>query len=495
MIVEILGARMLAPYLGTSHFVWTAQIAVTLVALTFGYYLGGRWADRHPRIRRLYAILLIAACYLTLTLFMVQPIALWALRFNLAVAALITASFLFFIPLALMAMAGPFLVRFLTSSLQNVGGQVGRLTAVSTAGSVVGTMAVSYLLIPWVPNSFSVMIASSLLVLVSLFYFLTWEWPKKSAALLILLVAANLYLGYRGLYSESMKMGGLEMVETRNSPFGLLQVFRTPDDSRRYFLNDLLTQNTYDPLEKKSFSSFTYLLSALAWAYNPRLENALCIGMGVGIVPMEMAREGVKMDVVEINPQVLPLATNHFDFEPARVTLHFQDGRYFLGQTTNRYDAILLDAFLGDSSPGHLMSKESFAAIKRALKPEGVLVINSFGTFESGRDYFTASLEKTLRAVFGGNVRVHAMAERRSGNVMFAASASSSPMRIQRLPDFNNVHPGCRGDVERIFKSVVESNPRHGLVLSDDYNPVEVFDSANREEFRRYLVDRVRGKE
>ena len=54
MIVEILGAKMLAPYLGTSHFVWTAQITVTLLALACGYYAGGRWVDRAPRLGRLY---------------------------------------------------------------------------------------------------------------------------------------------------------------------------------------------------------------------------------------------------------------------------------------------------------------------------------------------------------------------------------------------------------------------------------------------------------
>ena len=67
MIVEILGAKMLAPYVGTSHFVWTAQIAVTLVALAAGYYAGGRLVDRSPKLSRLYGCILVAAVYLCLT--------------------------------------------------------------------------------------------------------------------------------------------------------------------------------------------------------------------------------------------------------------------------------------------------------------------------------------------------------------------------------------------------------------------------------------------
>src|SRR5689334_24819125 len=88
MIVEILGAKMLAPYFGTSHFVWTAQIAVTLVALATGYYAGGRLVDRAPRLSRLYGSVLIAAGYLGLTVLAVEHVADWCLDFRLAIGSL-----------------------------------------------------------------------------------------------------------------------------------------------------------------------------------------------------------------------------------------------------------------------------------------------------------------------------------------------------------------------------------------------------------------------
>ena len=75
MIVEILGAKMLSPYVGTSHFVWTAQIAVTLVALACGYYAGGRLVDRSLRMGRLYAGILVAGVYLALTVAITEPVA------------------------------------------------------------------------------------------------------------------------------------------------------------------------------------------------------------------------------------------------------------------------------------------------------------------------------------------------------------------------------------------------------------------------------------
>src|SRR5882724_3790037 len=135
MIVEILGAKMLALYVGTSHFVWTAQIAVTLVALATGYYAGGRLVDRSPRLGRLYWCILCAAIYLGFTIIAVEQVAYWCLDFKLAVGSLLASAFLFFVPLALLAMVGPFLVRVFTQSISQVGSHAGRLASVGTFGS------------------------------------------------------------------------------------------------------------------------------------------------------------------------------------------------------------------------------------------------------------------------------------------------------------------------------------------------------------------------
>src|SRR6267378_3452064 len=163
------------------------------------------------------------------------------------------------------------------------------------------------------------------------------------------------------------------------------------------------------------------MLHDLARAYTRQLDSALCIGLGMGIVPTQLAREGVKVDVVEINPAVVPVARKYFNCEPERFRVMIGDGRDFANRTTNRYDAILLDAFLGDSSPSHLMTREAFDSMRRILRPGGMLVINSFADFRAGSDFFAASLEKTLKAVFK-SVRVHAADPDETGNVFFVAS-------------------------------------------------------------------------
>jgi spermidine synthase len=488
MFVEILGAKMLAPYVGTSHFVWTAQIAITLVALAAGYYAGGWWVDRSPRLGRLYACVLVSAVYLCVTVLVVEPIAYWCLKARLAVGTLLASTFLFFVPLALLAMVGPFVIRVLTVSVSGVGRNVGRLYAVSTLGSFLGTLLIGYALIPFLPNSSSMHLTAALLTLLALGYYFVWARSAGAVAATggALLVAA---LASWGVYLEAQpRYERFEELAQRNSEFGLLQVLQEKNSARRVYLNDYLTQNTYDSEQKKSLSMFTYMLHELALLYTERIDTVLCIGMGVGIVPMEFARAGAQVDVVEINPAVVPLAREYFDCEPERLNLFLGDGRYFLNQCSKQYDAVILDAFLGDSSPSHLLSREAFAAVRRVLRPQGVLVINCFGDFDLGKDFFVASLEKTLKAVFP-SVRIHN--ERNGGNVFFVASPSPK-LEIMRPPDLERVHASERAKVRTALDRIVETNPLSGLVLTDNYNPVEYYDAANRETLRRYLATAMR---
>jgi spermidine synthase len=485
MVVEILGAKMLSPFVGLSHFVWTAQIAVTLVALACGYYVGGRMADRTPQLSRLYWAILIAAGYLLLTVFLCEPIAYWCLDFNLAVGSLLASTLLFFVPLALLAMTGPFLVRVLTSSVSGVGGNVGRLTALSTLGSFAGTMAIGYVMIPLLPNSVTMSITAATLILVCAGYFVAHRKPAKGLLITLLLLAA-----VPAVIAYARRVRHHEWVAERflgNSHFGQLQVVDTSSGTCRFYLNDNLIQNTFDPESKRSESSFTYLLAGLARAYTTNIADVLCIGLGVGIVPMDFAQQGARVDVVEINPAIVPVAVRYFGLQTNKLHITLDDARHYLNRCKQRYDVVVLDAFLGDSSPSHLMTREAFTSIRKVLRPGGTLVINSFGDLETGRDFFTASLKKTLGAVFKG-VRIHTSG---NGGVFFVATDRPEPGFVH-APDLANVHPQARRDTDAAFAGLVDTDPDHGRVLTDDFNPVEFYDAKNREEIRRRLAKNAR---
>ena len=481
MIVEILGAKMLSPYVGLSHFVWTAQIAVTLVALASGYYAGGRWADRSQKLARLYWAILGAALYLILTVRICEPIAYWCLDFNLAVGSLLASAILFFVPLALLAMTGPFLVRVITSSVAGVGGNVGRLTSIGTLGSLAGTMLIGYVLIPLLPNSVTMYGTGLVLILVCGGFFALSRRQGPAITVLGLLVGA-VAMG-RAWVAVAPDYRYVTELFRGNSHFGVLQVVERRDGSCRFYLNDNLIQNTYDPEKKQSVSHFTYMLSGLARAYTTNIHDVLCIGLGVGIVPMEFARAGAQVDVAEINPAVVPVAASYFDLQTNLIHLTVDDGRHFLNRCRKQYDVVVLDAFLGDSSPSHLMTKEAFRSIRRVLRPGGTLVINMFGNVEYGHDFFTASLKKTLKQVFAG-VRMHTNGD---GGIFFVATDRSAPEFVH-APNLENVHPEVRRDTEESYAGIVDTLPEHGRVLTDDYNPVEFYDAQNREAIRRRLA-------
>jgi spermidine synthase len=485
MIVEILGAKMLSPYVGLSHFVWTAQIAVTLVALACGYYVGGRLADRSQELHPLYWAILGAAVYLAMTVLICEPVAYWCLDFNLAFGSLLASGILFFVPLALLAMTGPFLVRVITFSVSGVGGNVGRLTSISTVGSLAGTLLIGYFLIPLFPNSITMFATALCLMLISAAYFFMNR--RNVIPLLVLLLAGGMGFLFKAYLSPRAHYEMFTEKFRGNSHFGRLQVIEGRSESIRYYLNDNLIQNTYDPARKQSASAFTYLLAELARAYVTNINDVLCIGLGVGIVPRDFASHGARVDVVEINPAVVDVATRFFDFEPGKVHLTIDDGRHALNRCRKKYDAVILDAFLGDSSPSHLMTKEAFASIRKVLRPGGALVINAFANLETGHDYFAASLSKTLQAVFPG-VRLHSNGD---GAIFFVATDRAAP-EFAHQPDLAGVHPEARARTEAAIVRLVDAPPEHGRVLTDDYNPVEFYDARNREELRKRLARMTR---
>jgi spermidine synthase len=483
MIVQILGAKMLSPFLGTSHFVWTAQIAVTLVALACGYYAGGWLVDRALKPGRIYAAIIVAGAYLALSIPFIEKVAYSFLHFDLAVGSLLASAFLFFIPLSLLAMVGPFFIRVLANSMNSMGGSIGRLSAISTFGSFLGTVLIGYLLIPFLPNSTTMYLTALVLMTLSVIYFVGWgrAGSGPGASITALLLVGG--LGYGGLRADAWKSTSSEELFRGNSNFGLLQVIQQKGGPHRYYLNDYLTQNTYDTNTQQSISMFTYMLHDLARAYAPKTEDVLCIGMGVGIVPMSFARAGVKVDVVEINPDVVPLAERFFNFDSTKLKLHIQDGRYFVNRTQKKYNALILDAFLGDSCPSHLMTREAFASMRNVLTPDGVLVINTFADPDLEQNFFSASLYKTLTNTFT-TVKLH---HGRRGNTLFVASARKD-LSILNPPTFDHVWAGCREEVRDAFATVREPNLEKGIVLTDNYNPVEFYDAANRESLRKSLA-------
>jgi predicted membrane-bound spermidine synthase len=328
-----------------------------------------------------------------------------------------------------------------------------------------------------------------LLALMSLIYLVVWRGNGRLTATAALVVAGIALIACGGVRLERLQHSDWTNRFYRNSVFGVMQVIE--HNGSRHYLNDYMPQNSYDPAAGQSTSLFTYMLHGLARGYTRKIDNVLCLGLGGGIVPMEFAREGVNVDAVEINPAVVPMAQRWFGLEPSKLHITIDDGREFLNRCTKQYDVVLLDVFLGDSSPSHLVTREAFTAIRKILRPGGTVVMNVFVNFNPGADFFASSLYQTLTTVFP-HIRIHT-----AGKINAFYVASDQPLHIFNPPELERVHPAVRSLVESAWAGIIEPGRpsgnlalhlENGRILTDDFNPLEFYDAANREHYRRKLA-------
>lgn len=486
LIVEILGAKMLAPYLGTSHFVWTAQISVTLLSLAAGYWLGGRLADRSVQLAGLYLCIAGAAVSLSATVLVTERVAYMAFRFSLPVAAVICSAALFLVPLTLLATVVPFLVRMLTTAVEEVGGVVGRLSSVSTLGSVLGTVLISYVFVPLLPNSTTMSLLAASLGLIAVGYFAAWHRRLSLLSATALALLAGCCLSAVGVRAEEGRhLRGSDELFRKNTPFGELRVWQNRSSGVRFYATDLIVQNEYDPKRRQSIDPFTYALHALPRLYGAHPRNVLCIGLGIGSVPMLYENDGAHVDVMEINPIVPQVARAFFGFAPRDMNILIGDGRQLLSRSTSMYDVILLDAFVGESSPFHLITSEVFELIRAHLQPGGLLVINNFGDPKDGGGYLVAALHTTLRSVFR-DVRIH----HSGGASVFIVASAEAELIAAGKPTLDDVHPHALPVVVHALEHTI--SPAGGALLTDDFNPADYFDAGNQEYIRRVTAVALR---
>lgn len=149
MSFEILGSRVLAPNFGTSVFVWGSLISVFLAGLSSGYYLGGHFADRNPSTKKLGIIILVPALLFISFPLYGTPISDWIFSLDLGIrfSPLLASILLFFLPSFFLGAVSPYTAKLLLCSLHTSGKTVGTLYALSTLGSIAGTLLTSFYLI------------------------------------------------------------------------------------------------------------------------------------------------------------------------------------------------------------------------------------------------------------------------------------------------------------------------------------------------------------
>ena len=436
MGLEIVGARVLAPVFGTSIFVWGSLITVFLASLAAGAALGGRLADRRPEARVL-AGLLVASGVLTWLVF-AAPAPVMEFFAGAPVPdrfrSLLAALTLFTAPCTLLGMVTTFAVRLAARELSTIGAAAGRLSAISTAGSIAGTFGTTFFLIP----AFStrpILFAFGAALVVS-----AWLVPAPASPLRLLRDLA-LAAGAAAVYlftPEPMRalppVG--KIVYEKETAYHRIRVVEQGLRRLMYFNN--LTQG-FVPMRAGDETGPNYTDGLLlALAVPPKMpQRVVVIGLGAGMIPSLLTARApeVETTTIEIDPEVVDVARRFFSFAPdANDRVLFGDGRRELSRQVTGADVILVDAYFADSVPFHLLTKEFYELCRDRMSADGVVAANFVGGL-SGKDnaLFWAAV-KTLGEVFP---RVYVFSsELAEGKPTFAANAmvmaTRSPLRLDR---------------------------------------------------------------
>jgi spermidine synthase len=478
MSLELLGSRVLAPSFGSSIFVWGSLISVFLTALAVGYGLGGRLADRRPSPSTISMILSAAAVLILPAVQWAPPLLQALVRSGLETRwSALTASMILFLPPSLaIGMVSPFAVRLGVRQLATVGSVAGGYSALSTAGSILGTLLTAFLLIPSFPVQALLLLLAGTLAFCGLL--MVRDLRSVSVA-----GAATLTCALSAFLQASPQEAGDEKILlVRDSAYHHIVVAEM--DRIRHMRFDNLRQGAVF-LDDPSRPVYAYAEGlSLAWALRPGIRRVCQVGLGTGAVPRMMTRllPDVSVDSVEIDPVVRDIAKQYFLYEESdKVRTIVEDGRVFLARGGDPYDLIFLDAYNGTGLPFHLMTREFFQIARGRLKPEGVFAANFVGSL-MGRDsrLFWASYQ-TIRREFGQvyilSPELAAGSTTFQGNLILLATISADPVASD---DFRRraAELGARWrlrTVRRWGDSVLRSpSPPPGMPeLTDAQAPVE----------------------
>jgi hypothetical protein len=257
------------------------------------------------------------------------------------------------------------------------------------------------------------------------------------------------------------------------------------------YFQDGLTQNTVDS-NHRSLSFYTYGLEALARAYRPDMRTALVLGLGAGMVPMALAKTGVRTEVVDIDPVAPRVARAFFGFDPAAVRTHEADARTFVRECRSRYDVIVVDLFHGDGTPDYLITREFFRDLRGCLAGGGVAVFNTFADLTRPHAY--AHFLVTLRAELPELALYRPQGHGTHVNSLVVAAAQ--PLRAPAKVIFDHVPPRHAETLWTMLAAPVPLAPAlfaGGRLISDAVNPAAHDLAQMQMVYRRSVVQGAPG--
>lgn len=484
MVIELLGTRLIAPFYGASLYVWTSVISVTLIALALGYFVGGHWADRAKQTGL--ALIIALSGLLTLVIpWITGPILLATDPLGLRMGTFVSTLVLFTPSLFMLGMIGPFAVKLATSNLKDVGASAGSIYAVSTVGSVIGTLFLGFYLFPKVGSREIFMGLGIALFILSLCvaYF---ERNRLKLRIALPPVAALTIIGIILLPFVANSGNTFSHDDTyttqfeQESLYGWVRVIDNPSENYRLLTVDASTIGAASISHGENALSYQEIVGLIP-ALSPNMKRALLIGQGAGHMATTLKRHGIETDTLEIDPAVAEAARDYFDFIPTGKTI-IGDARYEIRQLKETYDLIILDVFTGGSEPVHLLTVEAMQQLHTLLSEQGILALNFVAFYENGDNAALASVAKTLAHVFPHQQVFISEPERDFNDFIFLATKYAISLEPEILG-----HTQSNWLKERRL----DINQSRGVLLTDNLNPLEKLQARKSEYYRRMIVEMV----
>lgn len=488
MGLEIAGSRVLAPHFGNSVFIWGSLISVFLTSLAIGYYGGGRLADQYPLLSLLIAISVMVSAWILLLASISNIVCETLLEKGLGEQSgpLIASVILFLPPSVGLGVLSPFAVRIAATSVQSVGKVAGTLYALSTTGSIVGTLITTFVLIPWIGLSAILKVLGAVLLVTSVVTLLINARSKKQVAAFSAAgaVLAAILFGR----SQPMPLSAHEtLVLDVDTPYHHISVVDNSLSVSREMRFDRFTESAIRMAPPyPTLATYTDYFH-LAFLHSPELRQVLFIGAGGGVGPRAFSAhdEQIQIDVVDIDQKVLDIAREYFFLEEKeKIRTVAADGRMFLRTSQEQYDCIILDAFtIGGRIPFHLVTREFLELCDSRMESGGVFVMNINSAVKGELSQIFRSMHSTMDSVFP-QTYVFALnrgqrSPSQSTNVILLASKKPQPLEPAEWESLarafhSDSHVG-KIQLLSMVKDLVRNVPvdEQSPVFTDDYSPIE----------------------
>jgi spermidine synthase len=491
LAVEFTASRMLQTVYGTSNIVWANVIGLVLLSLTAGYFLGGRLADRRPRADVFYGLVSAAGFCAVFFLLLTGAVlrgaatALADLNVGSIIGSLALVILALVVPVTLLGCLSPFAVRLAVTDVAEAGRVSGRIYAISTLGSLLGTYLPVLVVIPLAGSRLAAVLFGLTSLLVGLVGL--WRSTRNRQSRLLALFLPIIVLPAVGLWLR----GGIKtypgQLYESESAYNYIQVIRR-DDCNYLLLNEGQAYHSFycDGGRVPRISVWSLMLAAPYFNAEPRPPRRMAVvGLAAGTIPKQFTRVfgPLAIDGIELDPAIIDVGRQYFAMNEPNLNAIAGDGRHALGRLTGPYDVITIDAYKVPYIPWHLTTVEFFAEVSGRLTENGVMAIN-VGSAPGDRRLVDA-VGATLRAVFPA---VHAIDVPGTLNTILVATkqpttAGNLNANLTALPA--DADPLLR-DVLRTAAANLAALDEGGVVLTDDRAPTETISDAV---VLRYLLD------